>query len=133
MKKIDKIRLTDIVNQINNVVNQQINQSDFDMILADLKLSKFKVRAIEGELDQFLKTDRSFLVSLWKIERIDAIVDHYFDQLSLQDRKMLFRYLDSIESRTINEIEDKTFNRVKDNKLVKIIRLEVFKDRNKIN
>src|SRR3989344_7427247 len=114
MKKIDKIKLTDVISQINKVIDKPINQTNLELILADLKLSKFKVRAIEGELDKFLKTDRSFLVSLWKIDRIDAIVDHYFDRLSHQDRKLLFRYLDSIESRTINEIENNSLSKVKD-------------------
>ena len=75
-----------LINQIDRIMKTNI--SDFNVILNDLKMSSYKVRAIEGEIDQLVKSNPHFLKTIWKMNKVNNLVSKHYDKLADHDKKL---------------------------------------------
>lgn len=90
-------------------------------MIADLKMMNLKIRPLSGDLFSIPSNkDISFIQSLWKVGKIEAIVQTAIKELGEEEVEVLFDYLEKLEQ----ELEKNQAS-----KKTKIVKLEIFRDR----
>lgn len=96
-----------LVLEIINKIKKEIEEVRIprEKMIQELKMMNFKIKPVIGDLFQAAKKQDLFLESLWKIGKIDKIVSFYIDQLSEEEKKILFQYLENFkQTKTINSL-----------------------------
>lgn len=101
-----------------------------EQMIEEIKMMKFKIRPISGDVFYLIAHDMGFLESIWRLGKIEEIVSQSFKRLDARQKDILSKYLDDLEWRAqqkiISSIENLPY--IDQNK-VRLIQLEVFKDK----
>lgn len=115
----------DIIKQIHSEVEEQ-GQS-LEAMVRDIQMMGFKIRPLVGDIAAISAMHDEVVRSLWKIGKIDEIINSSIYDLEEDDQDRLIEYLRKMETEAENKIRESIQNR---NKLSKkqILKIEVFKD-----
>lgn len=113
-------RVTDEVENIRPTPEQMFN---------DIKMMKFKVRSISGNIFDLGNQQFGFLESLWRVAKTEEIITGAIDGLDYKEREVVFRFLDNLEmsaQEKISAMIDKLPH--EDQQKAKILRVEIFRE-----
>ena len=98
-------------------------------VMADLKMRRYKIRPIDGDFFSMPVGDEVvFLTFLWKISKIEEVVDIAFKTLSDSDINTLFNYLARLGGKIGYQFDPEAEHYLfSDNKNWKL-QLEIFRD-----
>lgn len=118
------MRATDIIQKLNLLITSPT--PTMEEMLMDLRMTNYKIRALSGGVESFDFADTTFLSSLWRISKIDSIVELGFNELEDDEKEMVIEFINTSKINTIPARQIPTkFG--KGQKSVEI-QLEVFKD-----
>ena len=126
-----KISVFKLIEEIESVMRKKA--SDFNTIIDDLKLSKYKIRAIQGDLNFLVKTNHDFIESLWRINKVNTIVDKNIDKLEKEDKQILFNYLNRLQTKARAESLTRASKSSNPRYISQILKIEIIKDKSKVN
>lgn len=100
-------------------------------MIADLKMMNFKIRPLSGDLFSLSTTpDMAFLLSLWRIGKIEEIVKTALQTLDDIEMESFFDYLEWLEERLQHHPQNVQAS-LTDNTKSQLVKLEVFRDQEK--
>lgn len=97
-----------------------------DIMLEEVQMMGFKIRQLTGDVNAIAKMDNTMIESLWRIGKIDQIINASFDDLEEEEQVRLLEYLKSVEMNTEENIES-ALQMKKTKKSSKMLKLEVFR------
>jgi len=131
MKKVDTQDSNKVLNLIKKITFEveKVRPSREKMI-EEIKMMKFKIRPLAGDIFDLAKEEVGFLESLWKIGKIDRIINEGLNELSESEKETFFQYLGNFHHR----IEKKLSSAIKklspeEIENIKVVELEVFRER----
>lgn len=71
-------------------------------MLDDIKMMRFKIRALFGDISLLAKKDHIFVEALWKLGKMDEIVTTEVAALSRDEQKIFFHYMENKQSPPID-------------------------------
>lgn len=120
--------VVDIIRQISDEVEDR--QLPFELMVQDIQMMQFKIRSVIGDISSLQTSSGEFIQALWRIGKIDEIVQSSLAELGEDDQEALLSYFKDIESQSRRLIRG-SFNQPTSsgtNKKAKILKLEIFKD-----
>lgn len=123
-----KLTALDLIKKIDSQI-EKARPSKREM-LEDIKMMKFKIRPVTGDIFTLKDKDIGFLQSLWKLARIEELVGGQVERLSGGEKEIFFSYLEDLQLKTEEKIA-LAIRRlpVKEKKNIKVLELEVFRER----
>lgn len=70
-------------------------QPSTQLMIDEIKMMRFKIRSVQGDIDFLTKKNHGFITALWKIGKIDEIVSIEAQQLDEEEKKIFFNYIES--------------------------------------
>lgn len=127
-KKSFKISAMELIKEVRSGVEAKTLTRE--QMIEEIKMMKFKIRPISGDVFYLITHDMGFLESIWRMGKIEEIVSQSIDKLDAREKDILYKYLDDLEWRAQQKIMSTIENLpyVEQNK-VRLIQLEVFKDK----
>ncbi len=115
----------DIIKQIHSEVEEQ--GLSLEAMVRDIQMMGFKIRPLVGDISTIAKMHDEVVRSLWKIGKIDEIINSSIYDLEEDDQDRLIDYLKKMETQAEDHIRESIQKR---NKLSKkqLLKIEVFKD-----
>lgn len=116
-------------------ITQEINniRPSKEKMLEEIKMMRFKIRPVVGDVFEVAKKEEIFLESLWQIGKIEQIVSGAVEKLTKKEKEMFFQFIENLQS----QMEEKIASFVSSSKMsfnekkgITILELEVFKDKN---
>ncbi len=98
-----KITALDIIRKI--MLEIECPLPSVGIMLSELKMMKFKMRPLAGDISSLSKMNSDVISSLWRIGRIDEIVQTHFYDLEEDGQEMVLKYLESFETLTQHQIK----------------------------
>jgi len=131
MKKVDiqdSNKVLDLIKKITFEVEK--TRPSREKMIEEIKMMKFKIRSLAGDIFDLTKEETGFLESLWKIGKIDRIINEGLSKLSESEKETFFQYLGNFHHR----IEKKLSSAIKklspeEIENIKVVELEVFRER----
>ena len=130
MVKINSAKTTalDLIKKITVDVEQSIPAKE--KMLEDIKMMNFKIRPVSGDIFSLAKREIGFVESLWKLGRIEQIIEDKIDTLDESEQDVFLNYLDDIQLRTQKDIASKIEKLPKrEQQKMRVLEFEIFKDR----
>lgn len=120
-------RALDLIRKVTDEV-ENINPTRDEMI-SDIKMMKFKIRSISGNIFDLTNQKFGFVESLWRVAKIEEIVAGAIDTFNDKDREILFRFLDNLEM----SVQEKIFAMVDqlppdDRERARVLKVEIFRE-----
>ncbi|HLL61245.1 MAG TPA: hypothetical protein VK338_06000, partial [Candidatus Nitrosocosmicus sp.] len=101
-----------------------------EKMLEDIKMMNFKIRPVSGDIFSLAKREIGFVESLWKLGRIEQIIEDKIDTLDESEQDVFLNYLDDIQLRTQKDIASKIEKLPKrEQQKMRVLEFEIFKDR----
>lgn len=127
-KKKKKLTALDLIKKIDSQIEKA--RPSKEEMLEDIKMMKFKIRPVTGDIFALKDKDIGFLQSLWKLARIEELVAGQVERLSGGEKEIFFSYLEDLQFKTEEKIA-LAIRRlpVKEKKNIKVLELEVFRER----
>lgn len=110
----------EVIEKIMRVIDEPPVETD--RLVQEMKLWQFKIRHLSGDFTRAGFFESGIVRSLWKIGKIEEIVEDSFDSLSTREKEILMEYLD-----TLDDMEPYTSAGF-DGKKGVMVKLEIFKD-----
>lgn len=100
-----------------------------EQMIEEIKMMKFKIKPIVGDIFEVTKREEVFLESLWKIGKIEEIITGNINKLTEEEKETLFRYLENFQNQMEKKISS-SFRQLPPglNENITILELEVFKE-----
>src|SRR3990167_972772 len=121
------LKASDVIDKI-LTETEYVTHSRQSMV-ADIQRIGLRIKPIIGDIEWFSTVQRYFLKPLWKMAKVDEIVNKYFDTLDFNEQEALMLFLEGYDSQNQND-----FNRavMRNNssllrKEKQILKLEVIK------
>lgn len=115
----------DIIRQISIEVEDR--KLSLESMVRDIKMMRFKVRSIIGDISALQTADYNFVESLWKIGRIDEIISGTLHELDEDDQDALMEYFENMESDIQRRIRD-SLSLDGNDEDKRVLKIEIFKD-----
>jgi hypothetical protein len=115
----------DIIKQIHTEVEDQ--GLSLEAMVRDIQMMGFKIRPLVGDISAIVNMHDEVVRSLWKIGKIDEIINDSLYELEEDDQDRLIEYLNKVESDAENRIRDSMQKRKSVSKK-QLLKIEVFKD-----
>ena len=116
----------DIIRQISYEVEDR--KLPLEVMVRDIQMMHFKIRSVLGDISSLNSVEYSFVESLWKIGKIDEIINEELENLDEDDQEALINYFQEVESETRGKIRDSLSTNNPSEKDKKILKIEIFKD-----
>jgi|SRR3989344_4546195 len=127
-KPTEKRNATDFIRKIAFELGRKVPPTG--EMVADLKMMRFKIRPISGDLFTLNSGNRgSLLISMWRLGKIEETVRVAFKTLPTEEMESLFDYLDEIQEKFNQGFgydENGTF--FANTRPTRMLRLEIFRD-----
>lgn len=124
---MNKYKATDVIDEIINTI--ELARVTPSQMVADIQRMGFKIKPVSGDIEVFDKIRRHFLKPLWKMGRVDEIVQKYLYELSDEEQEILFDFLEEFENKTQVDLNRKLINKTKSRfSAENPLKIEVFKD-----
>jgi hypothetical protein len=126
-----RITVVDIIRQISLEVEERT--LPLEVMVRDIQMMQFKVRSVVGDISSLQTAHQDFIHALWRIGKIDEIVQDSLVHLDEEDQEALLAYFKDVESQANRVIkgalQTKSLPTEKASKeKVKLLKLEIFKD-----
>ncbi|KXK11801.1 MAG: hypothetical protein UZ22_OP11002000247 [Microgenomates bacterium OLB23] len=94
----------DIIKQIHSEIEEQT--VPIEAMVRDIQMMGFKIRPLVGDISIITKMHDEVVRSLWKVGKIDEIINNYMYELDEDDQDRLIDYLKKMEVEAENRIRD---------------------------
>ena len=124
-KTSKKLSAMSIIQQLGDIM--KVPYPSLQDMVVDLKTTNYKIRALEGSVEGFDFADVNFLKSLWRISRVDSIVEEKLHLLSDPDKDRVLSY---IHDANLNSIPQKQVpSQYANNHSLQEVQLEIFREK----
>ncbi len=122
-----RYKASDVIDEI--ITSIELCQVTKSQMVTDIQRMGFKIKPISGDIAVFEKIRRHFLKPLWKMGRVDEIVQKYIYQLTEDEKDILFDFLEEFEYKTQVDFNHQLVKKSKSTAFSNNpLKLEVFKD-----
>lgn len=126
-KPMQKYKAIDVIDEI--ITQIELAKVSTTQMVEDVQRMGFKIKPISGDIATFESIRAQFLKPLWKMGRVDEIVQKYLFQLTEAEQETLFNFLEEFEFKTQDDFNYQLTKRGKNfDKPIRPLRIEVFKD-----
>lgn len=80
----------DVIKRVQNEVENA--KPSHKQMLEDVKMMRFKIRPVFGDIAILAKKDIGFLEALWKIGKMEEIINHEIIKLNTVEKEIFFHY-----------------------------------------
>lgn len=124
---MQKYKAIDVIDEI--ITQIELAKVSTTQMVEDVQRMGFKIKPISGDIATFESIRAQFLKPLWKMGRVDEIVQKYLFQLTEAEQETLFNFLEEFEFKTQDDFNYQLTKRGKNfDKPIRPLRIEVFKD-----
>ena len=93
MKKVINKDIKDIIEVFKKVVD---NKPDFFQMYDDVRMMKFKIRPIQGDVATLDFNNKKFIETLWSLGKLEEIYYQQMSHLSEKDKKLFINIFDNV-------------------------------------
>lgn len=124
---MQKYKASDVIDEI--ITTIELARVTNTQMSADILRMGFKIKPVSGDIATFENIRTFFLKPLWKMGRVDEIVQKYLSQLPEMEQETLFNFLEEFEYKTQDDFNRQLIKRGKKNdQRITPLRIEVFKN-----
>lgn len=124
-----KIRNETDVLQIFDTFQKAIqNKPPHKQIMDEVRMMKFKVRPMQGDILLFNLQDERLIEVLWSLGKLDELFHNKYQKLSLKDKGVFFRIFDSMYQKLQSDLGRINLRRDKASHISPTVEIEIFKE-----
>lgn len=104
------------------------NKPKADRMVSEIRMMKFKIRPIQGDLSSINLKNERFIETLWSLGKLDEFFQTEYPKLTAKNREVFIKIFDDLYHQYQKELNAINIYKgpVSDKK--KILELEIFKD-----
>lgn len=104
------------------------NRPSVEEMIQDVRMMKFKVRPVDGDISQINFKNIKFIETLWNLGKLDDFFHKEYKSLSVDDQKIFTNFVDHVYRKYQSELNSL---RLKQNELQHqvAVEIEIFKDK----
>lgn len=125
-----KIRNETDVLQIFDTFQKTIqNKPSHKQMMNEVRMMKFKVRPMQGDILLFNLQDERLIELLWSLGKLDELFHDKYQKLSSKDRGVFFRIFDSMYQKLQSDLGRINLRRDKASNISPTVEIEIFKEK----
>jgi NCAIR mutase (PurE)-related protein len=129
-----KINPTDVIEIVTNFQKRILdNKPTSDLMYQEVRMMKFKVKPVIGDISFLNLKNNSFIEILWSLGKIDEFFQNHNENLSEDEREIFYRLLDEMYEKyqeELNTVDLKKESFSQSSSSSSGFEMEIFKDRN---
>lgn len=124
-----KIRNETDVLQIFDTFQKAIqNKPPHKQMINEVRMMKFKVRPMQGDILLFNLQDERLIEALWSLGKLDELFHNKYQKLSLKEKGVFFRIFDSMYQKLQSDLGRINLRRDKTSDISPTVEIEIFKE-----
>lgn len=124
---MSKTNVIDLIKKVDEEIKNI--RPEKEKIVQEIKMMNFKIRTLSGDIFTMRKERASFMEALWKIGKIESIVNKALLKLNSKDKKLFLEYFFNLQRQTQEKIASMIEKKSPDDyQDAKVFEFEVFKD-----
>lgn len=128
-----KINPTDVIEIVTNFQRRILdNKPTNDLMYQEVRMMKFKVKPVIGDISFLNLKNNSFIEILWSLGKIDEFFQNHNENLSEDEREIFYRLLDEMYEKyqeELNTVDLKKESFSQSSSSSSGFEMEIFKDR----
>lgn len=118
----------DVLEIISNFQKSLVNQPSTEKMYQEIKMMKFKVRPIQGNLAEVNLNNIEFVKTLWSLGKLDEFFHKEFYRLSAKKKDLFLKIFDDIYSKYQQDLNKINLQWVKGTHEKHTLEVEIYKD-----
>lgn len=118
----------DVLEIINNFQKSLVNKPPMEKMYQEIKMMRFKVKPIQGNLTEVNLNNLEFVKTLWSLGKLDEFFQKEFYRLSAKKRDLFLKIFDDIYSKYQQDLNKINLQWNKGIHKKHILEVEIFKD-----
>lgn len=120
----------DVISLFGNIQKVISSKPNIDQMFEDVRMMKFKVKPIQGDLMAFNLKNENFIESLWSLGKLDEFFYKEVPSLSKKEKEFFMKIFDSLYFKYQQQLNQSNLQQRKVNlSKTGLLELEVFKER----
>lgn len=125
-----KKKNSDILHVLLHFQNKIIkNKPSFAMMMEEIRMMKFKIRPLEGDVSRINFNDIQLIEALWNLGKIEDFFQNEYDTLSAKQKRVFFRFMNDIYERFQNQLNKVKLKNDRSQETSPMVEMEIFKDK----
>lgn len=122
----------DILEMINNFHKSLEKKPTIEKMFEEIKMMKFKIKPIQGNLTEVNLNNKEFIKNLWKLGKLDEFFQKYFNQLSKKEKELFLKIFNDIYQKYQENLSKIKLQWERKNPFEKerILEIEIYKESN---
>ena len=105
------------------------NKPPFEKMLDEIRMMKFRIRPLGGDLTRINFGDQQLIETLWNLGKIDDFFQNEYGGLTAQQKKIFFKFIDNIYRKFQNELNRIKFKNDQPQDMQAMVEMEIFKEK----
>lgn len=122
---------TDVLKLFDTFQKSLQQKPSYKQMMDEVRMMKFKVRPMQGDVLLFNMLDERFIEALWNLGKLDELFQNQYQKLSQKNKQLFFRIFDSMYEKLQSELNKINLRRVKTSNISPVLEIEIFKERAK--
>lgn len=118
----------DILSVIHNFQTFIKNKPEPAKMFSEIRMMKFKVRPIQGDLSTIDLRNEHFIEALWSLGKLDEFFQSEYPKLSSKDKDIFMKIFDDLYHKFQQELNRISIYKGPANKKDKVLELEIYKE-----
>lgn len=119
---------TDVIKIFDNFQKSIKKKPSHKLMMDEVRMMKFKVRPMQGDILSFNLQDKRFIEALWSLGKLDELFQNKYQKLSSKDKGVFFRIFDSMYQRLQLELGKINLRRDRTSSIFPTVEIEIFKE-----
>lgn len=120
----------DVISLFGNIQKVISSKPNIDQMFEEVRMMKFKVKPIQGDLMAFNLKNENFIESLWSLGKLDEFFYKEVPSLSKKEKEFFMKIFDSLYFKYQQQLNQSNLQQRKVNlSKTGLLELEVFKER----
>lgn len=119
----------DVLAIINNFKKIIDSKPPVNKMIEEVRMMKFKVRPIQGDISEFNLENERLLETLWSLGKLDELFQKEFIDLSTKEKKVFIRIFDGLYQQFQSELNGINLKRNKFGNSPPLLEMEIFKEK----
>lgn len=108
---------------------KSLNQTpNYEKMLEEIRMMKFKIRPIQGNLSEVDFNNKKFVEILWKLGKLDSFFQEKILPLESKDKEFFLNFFESIYSKYQEDLNKIKLSKTKFKKTDNLLAVEIFKE-----
>lgn len=121
----------DISQLVSNFQNFIKNKPTVDRMYEEIRMMKFKIRPVQGDVLSVNLHNEKFIEVLWSLGKLDEFFQREYPKLSNPKKEIFVKIFDDIYHRYQDELNKVNLLKSKSFRESQVLEMEIFKENNK--